>query len=215
MDAKDTRLGRWVAGAMLTACGAGLLTVLLSRPAETSAQSPGPVRDTFGGSVKMTTDAEGSWTAVTVTEAPGRPLAAAFVVQYLNPPSVSPDWQGTGTVTLGAASLTVKGSDREWLFKFPSYGGPIRAGQVALDVIGIVSYPWSGEAAKARPSSHGDFVRLLVKPPVCDYTQCACGGAGAQSCTCGGCSVSCYAPYEACCGATGQCWCCQGTASRR
>lgn len=120
---------RWSAAILVSATGAGILALLLSAPAVTSAQEQG--RDTFTGFVRMTTDATGSWTAVTVSQAPGRPLDAAFVVQWQNPPSAVLDWQGTGTVRIGATSLAVGGDGKNWLFKFPSYGGPVRAGHIA------------------------------------------------------------------------------------
>jgi hypothetical protein len=181
---------------------------LVPASGEIGTQVPAPLGDTFNGAIRMTTADDGSWTAVTVAAQPGTPLAAAFVVQYQNPPSTVVDYDGVGGVRLDKTSLAVKSVDRGWLFKFPSYSGPVRAGDTALDVIGIARYFWS--EGQRRPASHEEFVRSLAKPPVCDYTQCACGGSGAQSCTCGGCSVSCYAPYEACCNGHGSCWCCQG-----
>lgn len=198
-----------VVGAGATVWGEARLPATRSSPAQVSRGPAPPLGQTVSGAVRMTTANDGSWTAVTVAPQPGASVAVAFVLQYQNPPSTVAEYDGLAGATLDKESLVVKTAHRRWLFKFPSYSGPVWAGDVALDVIGIASYFWP-EAAP-HPASHEEFVRSLTIPPVCDYSQCQCGGAGAQSCTCGGCSVSCYAPYEACCNGHGGCWCCQAS----
>ena len=161
-----------------------------------------------GGSVKITTDSKGMWTAVTVSERLGGALSAAFVVQYQNPVARFIDYDGLGSVTGDRTQLSVNSADGAWLFRFPNDPRPLPAGRVAVDVIGIADY--SIAEAVAPASSHEEFVSSVTaafNPPKCPG-DCTCGGSGAQSCSCGGCSVSCYAPYAACCKGGG-CSCCQ------
>ena len=190
-----------------------MLGLLLAVSAEGRKQSFGPVGDLFEGVIHVSTSASGFWTYVTVSPQSGAPLSAAFTVQYQNRmPSVA--YQGTGRVTLSEKSLGISSTDSGLLFKFPSYEGRLPAGQKALDVIGVASYSWPATGLRQPPLSHEDFVasqalRLEEDPPVCNYKECTCGGSGAQSCSCGGVQVSCYAPYEACCVPPSRAFCCQ------
>lgn len=200
---------------MISICRVAVMVfgLLLAVSAEERKQ-PSPGEDTFDGVVEVSTSAGGFWTYVTVTPQPGAPLSTAFTVQYQNrmPPVA---YQGTGRVALSDKSLAVRLADKGVLFKFPSYEGGVPARQKALDIIGIASHSWAKAGSRAVPLSHEEFVASQVillgegDPPLCDYRECICGGREAQSCSCQGVSVSCYAPYEACCVPPDRAFCCK------
>lgn len=164
----------------------------------------------LNGTVEISTDANRMWSYISIAEQPGSSLRSAFTVQYQNPIVHSLEWLGTGRVNLGKDYLLVTAAEGDILFKFPSYSGPVRAGQPAYDVIGIAAYSWSGAASETQPVSHRQFADRITsrnKPGTCIYSQCHSGGEGAQGCGCGGIQVSCHAPYEACCANT-RAYCC-------
>jgi hypothetical protein len=165
----------------------------------------------YDGIVKVTTSPDGMWSYVTVASESGEPLRTAFVVQYQNPmPSVT--YSGIGRVIPSKDALEISSASDGLTFKFPSYKGQLPAGRKAVDVIGIAAYSWP--KGRPIPASHDEFVTQmqmspLDKPKPCNYSECTCGGAGAQSCNCQGVSVSCYAPYDACCNVPqGRGYCC-------
>ncbi|GEM_PF-3713232 len=173
---------------------------------------PAPAARVFDGYIEASTAASGLRTFVTVAAAPGMPLNAAFSVQHGgSAPQVA--YRGMGRITLGETILALNGADDALLFRFPSYAGPVPAGMRAIDVIGIAVYSWPVGGPFAPPSSHEEFtatqlLRTDEDPPPCNYKECLCGGAGAQSCSCLGHQVSCYSPYEACCTTTSA-FCCK------
>lgn len=164
----------------------------------------------LSGTVEITTDANRMWSCISIAERHGSSLRSAFTVQYQNPIVRSIEILGTGKVTIGKDFLTVNTNEENVLFKFPSYSGPVWAGQPAYDVIGIAAYSWSGVASEMQTVSHRQFADRITswyKSGACVYSQCPSGGEGAQSCSCGGIQVSCHAPYEACCANT-RAYCC-------
>lgn len=177
----------------------------------------------FKGIVTITTSSDGMWTFVTLppVEA-GKPLAAAFALQYDNAATSPISFKGEGELVFTKIALMVKARDgRTWLFKLPEYGGDIPAGASVVEPIGIARYTWR-PAEHVFPSSHDEFVERHSQTAGCQAAQdganpfspgcdqCVAGGGGSTACSVqgnGGCSVTCGAGYFACCN-PGSCHCC-------
>lgn len=155
----------------------------------------------YSGVIELTTAPSGFLTYVTVADDSGA-LVAGFALQHEAPADGTLALHARGGILVSDTAIAIVTPTWRLRFGFPTAGGGTTDAEPARAVMGIAAYDWRGSRAGARPASHATFERqvgYLEGPPVCDYSECICGGAGTQSCNCEGRSVSCYAPYEACC----------------
>ena len=185
-----------------TLAGIGMLALLLALGSVLGGRPNAAAPDSeYEGLIELTTAPSGFLTYVSIADKSGT-LIAGFALQSETGAADKVSLKARGRILVSHTGIVIVTSTQRLAFGFPAAAagtgdaGPIRT------IIGIGSYDWRGSNAPERPASHANFelaVGTLDGPPLCDYSQCICGGRGAQSCNCEGRSVSCYQPYEACC----------------
>ena len=199
---------RAIAGIGVLALLLALSSVLGGRPNAAASDSE------YEGFIELTTAPSGFLTYVSIADKSGT-LMAGFALQSEAGAADKVSLKTRGRVLVSHTGIVIVTSTQRLAFGFPAAAGRTADADPIRTVIGIGSYDWRGSDARERPASHADFelaVGSLDGPPVCDYAECICGGAGTQSCNCEGRSVSCYSPYEACC-KTNTAICCKPAAS--
>ena len=189
---------------LLARLGIALVIVasILAWSLDTKVVGRGAEDQAYVGVIEMTTCESGLLTYITVKTRPQDPVAAGFALQHAEGADHPRSLRGTGRLTATHTGLTIETAQSNLAFSFPSDPGAPGPGPHPAAIIGIAAYDYGHGAVGPRPASHVEFERSvghLDGPPVCDYAECICGGAGTQSCNCEGRSVSCYSPYEAWC----------------